>query len=458
MQQKLQQGAKQQLRLSPQLQEAIGLLQLSTLELRSAIELFAQSNPLLEMDYEEVVPQESDNAFLKLYHLSQQPARVQMHVAHRGDDFSEENFTSTEQDENLHEHLKSQLNQQQFSWQDEIIALAIIDAINPDGYLQQSCKEIATMLRSQGLVVNQQQVEAKLLIIHSFDPCGVGARDLAECLLLQLNQRSACENSVKFAKIITNKYLNIFLDRDHNKLLKKSGLTMEEFEAALRLIKQLNPRPGSQYAPIEQNYITPDLIVCKVQGNWQLNINEQLLPSCRINDHYLVLLDRSKNSISSDYRRERLKEAKLFINSIENRQQTLVKVTQKIIDHQLSFLEHGPSALRPMTLQSIADEINMHESTVSRITTQKYLLTPHGLFELKYFFSSKLSTDNGIGASSIAIQTLIRTLISQEDRRKPLSDKVLSDIMKSQGIVVARRTIAKYREALGILTSVDRKI
>lgn len=341
MQLRLQQGAKQQLSLSPQLQEAIGLLQLSTMELRAAIELFAQSNPLLEFDYDETPGEESDKPFHKLYHLSQQPTRVQMHSAGGGDDPSEENFTSTEQDENLHEFLKAQLNQQQLSPQDEMIALAIIDAINVDGYLQQSCQEITAMLRAEGILIKQQHVEAQLGLIQSFDPCGVGARNLAECLLIQLNQRSISDKVVKFAKIIVTKHLNMFINRDLNVLLKKTGLTVEECEAGIRLIKQLNPRPGSQYAPIEQNYIIPDLTVRKERGIWQLSINEQLLPRCRINDHYLTLLDRSKNTISSDYRRERLKEAKWFINSIESRQQTMLRVAQKIIDYQQSFFRAG---------------------------------------------------------------------------------------------------------------------
>ena len=442
MQLKQQLRTKQQLSLSPQLKEAIRLMQLSAIELRAEIEILAESNPLL---------------VLKSHAMSTPPDSYPRKMAHSSDEFSEDNESEAASEQSLQEILLSQLNQEPLSEKDEIIGLAIIDSINADGYLSLSCTEIASMLLDQGISANETTIKRILTLIQSFDPPGIGARSLAECLLLQL-QRSSLQNKVvDDAKKILIQPLNLLLYKDKQKLIKQSGLNREEFNQGWQVIQSLNPRPGAHYVPVAQNYSAPDVIVRKVSGEWKIELNELTLPRVSINQNTLALLDRAKGDSHQEYRRQRLIEAKWLINSLENRQQTLSRVAQQIVDGQQAFLEHGPIAMRPMTLQAIALAVAKHESTVSRITTQKTILTPHGLFELKHFFSSHINTEDGCGVSSKAIQVLIQRLIAEEDSKRPYSDSALCQIMKKQGIKLARRTIAKYRGRLGLLSSGDRK-
>jgi RNA polymerase sigma-54 factor len=442
----LQLRAKQQLGLSPQLQAAIRLMQLSTQELRAEMESFAQSNPLLEIDYEH----SSDNELGKTYFKS--PI-----ITTQLNEFSDDALQSVEHDESLHEVLIAQLDHYTLSTKDEMIGLAIIDSITMEGYLSLNCAEIISILNLQKIAVKKEEVEKILAMIQSFEPAGVGARNLSECLLLQLERKEAQNDIVACAKRIVAHYLGLLLGRDSKKILKKSGLTQERCELALKLIQSLNPRPGAQYSSVEQNYQVPDIVVRKVKDNWVIELNDQLLPRLKINNHYSTLLGHSKNQIDQEYRRHKLKEANWLITSIENRHETLYGVSKKIVEHQRQFFEYGPLALRPLTLQTIAAEVDRHESTVSRIVTQKTMLTPHGLFELKYFFSSQVSTDQGQSVSSRAIRALIEKIIKEEDAQNPRSDSALCRILQSQGIRVARRTVAKYRETMGILSSTSRK-
>ncbi len=463
MQVGLQLRLKPQLSLTPQLQQAIGLMQLSTMALRSEIQSFAESNPLLEVDYIESEEATSDQVLLNpssnshANTITQGAEYASFYSSHTGD-YWEDEFRNRLADEGLHEKLISQLNQSVLSSEEEIIGLAIIDAINAAGYLQESCAEIAETLRAQGFLIDQNDVEMNLQRIQLFEPNGVGARNLSECLILQLNEYPEADSIVILAKKVAGQYLDYLQNGQHKKLLKQTGASQQDCSLAIKLLQSLNPRPGAQYSVAAQNYSVPDVMVVKTGNDWGVVLNDALLPQFRVNARYLTQLASSKDSVNNDYRRERLKEVKGFIKGIEIRHQTLMVVSQKIIAHQRNFLLHGVVAMQPLTLQQIADELGLHESTVSRITTQKTMLTPHGLFELKYFFSSQLRTENGIVTSSTAIRALIKQLISQEDRLKPLSDNAVSKLLKSNGLLVARRTVTKYREGLGIPPSVDRKM
>lgn len=452
----LQLRAKQQQRLTPQLQEVIRLMPLSSMALRTEIELFAQTNPLLEIEEAAVENEAVDESYFRPLIYSAQHEKMSG-FTRQADDYGEEESRDSLHEETLHEKLSAQLNQCVLTPKEEILGLAIIDAINSEGYLQQSSAEIASMLHSQGVDVAQSEVEVMLNKIQSFEPSGVGARDLSECLVLQLMQQPVQVPCIEQAITIARHAIQLMLDRDYKKLRRVTGLSEQECDLSIRLIQSLNPRPGAQFSPVAQHYTVPDVIAAKVQNAWTIQLNGSLLPRFKINTEYLTLLTQAKGTATVDYKRERLKEVKNFIKGIEMRQQTLMMVAQKILENQIDFLERGPIALRPMTLQIMADELGLHESTVSRITTQKFMLTPHGLFEFKYFFSSQVRTENGEGISSTAIRTAIQQLINHEDRARPLSDNAIAAILQSQGVMIARRTVMKYREALGVLNSVDRR-
>ena len=297
--------------------------------------------------------------------------------------------------------------------------------------------------------------------IQQFDPIGVGYRDLTECLLIQLSQLNDNElmQSVENAKIIVKDHMKLLANQDYPQLMRKTKLSEKEIRDAEGIIKTLDPRPGSNIAPLSTTYVIPDVVVSKEakSGQWKVELNPDTMPKIQINDNYAALVKRADSSDENNYLRNNLQEARWFIKSLLSRNETLMKVASRIVEHQKDFLEKGEEAMKPLVLHDIAEAVNMHESTISRVTTQKYIHTPRGIFELKYFFSSHVSTSDGGECSSTAIRAIIRRIISEENSRKPLSDNKITQILEEKGINVARRTIAKYRESLSIPPSNERK-
>lgn len=489
----------QQLTMTPQLQQAIRLLQLSTLDLQQEIQQALESNPMLEisdddsdMDLGELESIPRPDGELKLeerYSDSEMSAD-----AYGGESDLEESWTDSipndlpvdtawddiyqgttssgasgpEEDfdfesrnsaeESLQDHLLWQLNLTPMSDVDRVIALAIIDAIDSDGYLSMSLEEIHEGLRdSLEEEVELDEVAAVLKRIQQFDPAGVGARDLQECLMIQLNQMAPETPWLPQAKLVVSHYLNLLGNRDYPQLMRRSRLREDELKQVIRLIQNLNPKPGGIIADSKPEYIVPDVIVKKVNDRWRVELNPEIAPRLRVNANYASLVRRADNSADNAYLRDHLQEARWFIKSLQSRNETLLKVATKIVEHQQGFLEYGEEAMKPLVLHDIAEAVEMHESTISRVTTQKYMHTPRGIFELKYFFSSHVSTDTGGECSSTAIRAIIKKLIAAESPKKPLSDSKIASVLADQGIQVARRTIAKYREAMSIPPSNERK-
>ena len=289
--------------------------------------------------------------------------------------------------------------------------------------------------------------------LQYFDPTGVGARNAQECLALQLEALPVDETQT-LALIIVRQHLDLLAARDFVKLKKHTNCDDNQLRDAQFLIRSLNPRPGAQYSALDARYITPDVVVRKIRGQWTVNVNSDAFPRLRINNLYAQILSKQRGSGLSG----QLQEARWLIKNVQQRFDTILRVAQSIVDRQRQFFDHGEVAMRPLVLREIADILGLHESTISRVTTQKYMATPRGIFELKYFFGSHVATDAGGACSATAIRALIKQLISAEDQKKPLSDSQLSDILGQQGIVVARRTVAKYREALNIQPVKLRKV
>jgi len=376
-----------------------------------------------------------------------------------------EAFYHTE--ETLHDHLIWQMELTPFTKKEIIIAEMIIDAINEDGYLLFSIDDIhKSLLKDKDLfedaddteeIVEVSELLSVLNRIQSFEPSGVGARNLIECLLIQLNHLPNSTPLLEPTKIIVEHHLNEVARGEDKKLKRICKLSDEQFKIVVRLIHQLHPHPGAEMAGSNVNYVVPDVIVTKEQGEWRAHLNRDVSPRLNLNYQYLSMIKRADNSRDNAFLRENLREARWFLKSLANRNDTLLKVTASILKRQNEFFENGETAMRPMVLQDVADEIEMHESTVSRITTQKYMYTPRGVFELKYFFSSHVNSSDGGVCSSTAIRAMIKRMISEEDRRKPLSDNKLTKLLEEQGIKVARRTVAKYRESMRILSSNERR-
>jgi len=490
MKQSLQLKLGQHLTMTPQLQQAIRLLQLSTLELQQEIQEALESNPLLELiesapaeeaptglssqgpdpldagaetvgreapepDTAEDVAAESipselavDTSWDDIY----EPGTAGAASGEENSDF--ESYTA--EASTLSDHLLWQLNLTPMSETDRMIAMAIIDAIDAEGMLTLSVEDIAESLAPQG-EIEADEVLAVLHRIQHFDPLGVGARDLRECLLIQLRQLDTEEPAVRHARTIVDKHIQLLGAKDYATLMRRLHIGEPELKAAILCIQQLNPRPGSALSSGTAEYVVPDVIVSKRNGRWLVELNPEISPRLRINAYYAQMIRRADSSADNVFLRDNLQEAKWFIKSLQSRNETLLKVARCIVERQQGFLEHGPEAMRPMILHDVATAVSMHESTISRVTTQKYMHTPGGIFELKYFFSSHVSTAAGGECSSVAIRAIIRKLVSAEHPRKPLSDSKIASILEQQGINVARRTIAKYREALGIAPSNERK-
>ncbi|OCG25822.1 RNA polymerase factor sigma-54 [Gilliamella sp. Fer1-1] len=465
----LQLNVSQQLSMTPQLQLAIRLLQLSTLELQQEIQTELENNPLLEIadQYDEISVKQND----EIEHIDTREALDSQEIpdnipldASLDDIYTAGTPSGTNSDyrndelpiyqgethETLHDYLEWQLELTPFSEIDRAIAVSLIEAIDERGYLTVSTEEI---LEEQGNdEIELAEVEAVLKRIWNFDPIGVGARTLQECLSIQTQHLV----SPPLVKLIIDNYLDLLANRDYRTLKKVLNANDEQLKEAVDFIQHLQPYPGDFINMSAPDYVIPDVLVKKVNGSWVVDLNNDIMPTLRINQQYAAM-EKTVSESDSQYIRSHLQNANWFIKSIENRNETLLKVSQFIVEHQREFFELGTEYMRPMILSDVASAIEMHESTVSRVTTQKYLQCPTGIFELKFFFSSHVNTQSGGEASSTAIRALIKKYISAEDSKKPLSDSKLVSLLEEQGIIIARRTVAKYREALSIPPSSQRK-
>jgi len=460
----LQLKLSQHLALTPQLQQSIRLLQLSTLELEQELEKYLLENPLLEREEEEYAPppsapganeQESSPQEKPEPEPTESPSSAE-EESWLGEEntyaTSSGNFDDDDSDfqdvqaatTSLREHLTWQLGLMNIPERDSTLVQCLIDALDDDGYLTQSLEDLAETLPVE-LEIETDELQIALRRLQHFDPTGVGARNAQECLALQLLALPEDSTQVLALKIVRN-HLDLLAGRDFAKLKKLIDCDDDQLRDAQFLIRSLNPRPGSQYAALDARYITPDVVVRKIRGQWTVNINSDAFPRLRINSMYAQILSRHRGSGLAG----QLQEARWLIKNVQQRFDTILRVAQSIVDRQRQFFDHGEVAMRPLVLREIADTLGLHESTVSRVTTQKYMATPRGIFELKYFFGSHVATEAGGACSATAIRALIKQLVGAEDPKKPLSDSQISDVLGQQGIVVARRTIAKYRESLNI--------
>ena len=549
MKQSLQLKLGQQLTMTPQLQQAIRLLQLSTLDLQQEIQEALDSNPMLELeenfegsssdnydsaeadtsDYErrqEVAADpaagESDKLIDNYSASSDSYSQGDSEGFAEGDSFGDsegfsESFSESHSDnelygegetfgdnngewtesipsdlpvdtswddvyqassssassnydnedgdfesrrasvDSIYDHLTWQLNLTPMSDRDRIIAMAIIDAVDPSGMLSISISDIHEGLAQELPELDEDEVVAVQHRLQQFDPCGVCSQNLSECLLVQLQQFDPNTPLLDSAKLIVKQYLPLLGSRDYRQLMRRTKLKESELGQAVALIQSLNPRPGDMIASGDTEYVVPDVFVEKRDGRWIVELNPDIAPRLRINADYASMVKRADSSSDNTFLKDNLQEARWFLKSLQSRNETLLKVASCIVEKQRGFLDYGPEAMKPLVLHDIAEIVEMHESTISRVTTQKYMHTPQGIFELKYFFSSHVSTDSGGECSSTAIRAIIKKLVSAENPKKPLSDSKITDLLAEQGIQVARRTIAKYRESLNIPPSNERK-
>lgn len=499
----------QQLTMTPQLQQAIRLLQLSTLDLQTEIQEALESNPMLEVEENEHLPTTSpseltdqhdsianadltgqsnndtnfesssnkDSSDLSLEdHLNsntipetaadelpadsqwednyQPSAEIRSSSGAVDDDFDYDGRNSTT--DNLQDHIMWQLNLTPMSDTDHEIAMALIDGLSDDGYLSIPLDDVLESL-DESLEVDADEVLAVLHRLQQFEPSGVFAQDLQECLLLQLKQLPEKTPWLEEAKTVIGKYINLLGSKDYSQIMRKTKLSEDNLKSVLQLVQELTPRPGELIVSEQSEYVIPDVIVRKIKEEWRVDLNPDIAPKLRVNSEYASLVKRADNSPDNAYLKDNLQEARWFIKSLLSRNDTLLKVAKKIVEYQEDFFEIGDEGMKPLVLHDIAEAVDMHESTISRVTTQKFMHTPRGIFELKYFFSSHVSTSSGGECSSTAIRAMIKKLITEEPSKKPLSDNKLATILADKGIQVARRTVAKYREAMMIPPSNERK-
>lgn len=489
----------QQLTMTPQLQQAIRLLQLSTLDLQQEIQEALDSNPMLEVAEDDGNTQSSssdgefesgnnESSDLSSKESSSDSKSDNSEEIMNSDDWSDAipndlpvdtawddvfpnnapTGSGAEEDsdfesrnsagETLQDHLLWQLNLTPMSDTDKLIAMSLIDSVNTDGYLTSTLEEIHSgLVDSHSDEIELDEVQAVLKRVQHFDPPGVCSRDLQECLLIQLGQLPEGTPWLPQAKLVISHYLNLLGNRDYAQLIRRSRIKETDLKLVIQLIQSLNPRPGEYISESTPEYVVPDVIVKKVNDRWKVELNPEIAPKIRVNSGYASMVKRADSSADNTYMKDQLQEAKWFIKSLQSRNETLLKVSSKIVEHQQGFLDHGEEAMKPLVLHNIAEAVEMHESTISRVTTQKYMHTPRGIFELKYFFSSHVSTAAGGECSSTAIRAIIKKLVAAESPKKPLSDSKIATILDEQGIKVARRTIAKYREAMSIPPSNERK-
>ncbi|MDH5369158.1 MAG: RNA polymerase factor sigma-54 [Gammaproteobacteria bacterium] len=492
MKQALQFRLGQNLTMTPQLQQAIRLLQLSTLELNTEIQDALDSNMMLEVGEDsdntsnevssdnndisqnentetsndknlesisdsatsETMPDDLpvDTSWDDIYDSILPGTTSAASSTYNADDQPEVYTASTE---SLHESLRWQIKMTPFSELDAAIAEVIVDEINDDGFLQTTVEDIAATLES--LEVETDEVEAVLHQVQNFDPAGVGARDLRESISIQLHRQANDVDLREYAIKLVDEYFELLANREYPQLMRKMKLSEDDLKDVIQLIQSMNPRPGGQITANQAEYIIPDVTVKKVNNTWKVELNSDAAPKLRVNSTYANMIKDVKNSDDNSSMKNHLQEARWFIKSLISRNETLLKVAHCIVERQKEFLEHGEEAMKALVLHDIAEAVDMHESTISRVTTKKYMHTPRGIFELKYFFSSHVSTASGGECSATAIRALIKKLVAAEMPKKPLSDNKIALILEEQGINVARRTVAKYRESLAIPPSNERK-
>lgn len=432
----LQMTIKQSLSLSPKLQQAIRLLQLSASELDSEIKAALDNNPLLEIveNWDEQIAT---------------PSTECSYDAH----------TAYNNTPSLHDYLHWQLNLTHLSDRDHVIAITIIDSINEDGYLDCNLEEILQGIKHNYPEFYELDLAEVLAVLHriqQFDPAGIGARDLIECMILQVQALEILPQLRTLCMVLIKSHLELLANKDFTNLKKLLQINDQELTQVIDQIKRLHPKPGMIIAPDTTEYILPDVLVEKHNNIWQISLNSNLTQQLRINSNYTRLMRHATNEFQSAALRKQYAEAQWLLDSIKNRNVTLLKVAGYIVRYQNAFLEHGEARMRPLTLQVIAQDLGLSESTISRITSRKYMHTPRGTYELKFFFSSQVAGAMGENCSSIAVKAIIKQLISQETRDQPLSDQDLANLIAQRGINIARRTVAKYREALGIQSSNQR--
>lgn len=476
--------------MTPQLQQAIRLLQLSSLELSAEVQDALDSNMMLELEEDagsrdeeaysapesstaegeagdelgEIVSEPSttddipadlpvDSNWDEIYDAPGPAGTASANGAPSGEF---ESIRSAEQ--TLSDHLMWQVNLMPMTDTDRAIAFAIIDLLNDDGYLTADLQAICdTVNGTDELLVEVDEVAAVLKQIQGLDPVGVGARDLRECLLLQLRLLDPATPWHEHALSVCTHHLDVLGSRDYSQVMRRLKVTQEELRAILNLIQTMNPRPGAPFNDKTPEYIIPDVYVRKAKGRWSVELNGDSLPQIRVNPYYASMIKRADNSPDNNSLKSHLQEAKWFIKSLHSRSETLLRVSTAIVERQQAFLEHGDEAMKPLVLHDIAEALDMHESTISRVTTRKYMHSPRGIYELKYFFSSHVGTTVGGEASSTAIRAVIKKMIAAENQQKPLSDNKIAALLSDQGVKVARRTVAKYREAMHIPPSNERK-
>ena len=478
LKQSLQLKLGQSLTMTPQLQQAIRLLQMPTLDLQAHLAEVLESNVMLEQEEPDADDEvELSAAFTAvaptLQPVAEDEGRVEVEVVDQTwadrtgtgsdagraeDDEERERDVADERGESLREHLLGQLELLKLSDEDLAVATAIVDALNDDGYLTESLAEIAATLRPE-IDRDDEEIERVLMLAQKLDPIGVGARDIAECLQLQLAPLDPATPGLALAREIVIRHLDLLALRDTAPLRRATGADEETLAAAIALVRHCHPRPGSVVSTARPEYIVPDALVRRTTRGWAVELNDRTLPRLRLNQDYAGMLGRGGSSSGGGHAilRSQLQEARWLLKSLEIRNDTLLKVTRAIVERQSEFLTHGEEHMKPMILKDIAGAIGMHESTISRVTSGKYLHTPRGVFELRYFFSSQVEGDDGAGTSSTAIRAKIRKLIRDEPPEAPLSDGRIAELLSAEGIPVARRTVAKYREALGLASSAERK-
>jgi RNA polymerase sigma-54 factor len=461
----------QQLTMTPQLQQAIKLLQLPVLELQAQVQLALESNVMLEVDDEEsqeLTPLEQEQAVDQARNADEGPREEEVSVEmvdpwddtstpagekRTNDDDDRPLEFADEAERDLHQHLIWQLETSPLDPRQVWIGEAIIDALNDDGYLTESLADILASLTTD-LPVTMDELEQVLGYVQTFDPAGIGARSVSECLCLQLSQLEPETPGRDLALRLAQDHLQDVADRDVATLRRALEVDEDALQEAMALIQGCQPRPGSAFQSSQPEYIVPDVFVKRTASGWAVEINPASVPRLRVNQSYAGVVARS-----ADYAtlRAQLQEARWLIRSLEIRRETLLKVARTIVQRQSAFLEKGDEAMEPMILRDVAEAVSMHESTISRVTTGKYMHTPRGIFEFRYFFSSHVAGTDGGDVSSVAIRARIRRLIADEDAARPLSDAQLAELLASEGIKVARRTVAKYRESLGLASSSERR-
>lgn len=474
MKQGLQLRLSQQLAMTPQLQQAIRLLQLSTLELQQELQQALESNPLLEQidTHEEIDTRETqDSETLDTADALEQkemPEELPLDASWdtiytagtpsgtSGDYIDDElPVYQGETTQTLQDYLMWQVELTPFSDTDRAIATSIVDAVDDTGYLTVPLEDILESMGDEEIDIDE--VEAVLKRIQRFDPVGVAAKDLRDCLLIQLSQFDKTTPWLEEARLIISDHLDLLANHDFRTLMRVTRLKEDVLKEAVNLIQSLDPRPGQSIQTGEPEYVIPDVLVRKHNGHWTVELNSDSIPRLQINQHYASMCNNARNDGDSQFIRSNLQDAKWLIKSLESRNDTLLRVSRCIVEQQQAFFEQGEEYMKPMVLADIAQAVEMHESTISRVTTQKYLHSPRGIFELKYFFSSHVNTEGGGEASSTAIRALVKKLIAAENPAKPLNDSKLTSLLSEQGIMVARRTVAKYRESLSIPPSNQRK-